>query len=406
MPVGFGFSVGDVIACIKLSNQFRKALKNQGGASDEYCRVLLEFERINAVLLQLSNPNLPRSEVLQRNAIQGQAQLFQGLLADSIERLSKDSHSQLRLGQETIKHNLIEIKDSISAQNSAINGITSRLTQNLMSLQRQANQVQQTLSTNQSATTSQLATIESSVCENTLTITDVVSSELQPVSTALAKMERLVPRLVEDELQQRLHQQSSNDSSATVDGAFEILVAIDEVRQFLEALRRSSELPAKVQPSTTDLIAALSRSLASDFAKAYRVIALKLLCLFKILLLLWPKLAVLFRVLRCIPRSVTLLLEDNIYFEDFLGNIHSLQFQYFKHWDLFEKMVQHQLRSTPFYESLSDIEYQLFQSKKSGFDLTAKNWNQLIQPSMKISMSLRLAYFHFLDACGGIWQEI
>lgn len=50
---GFGFSAGDFIAATKLLVDVSKALKDAGGASDEYRQVLAEFNLIKDAITQL-----------------------------------------------------------------------------------------------------------------------------------------------------------------------------------------------------------------------------------------------------------------------------------------------------------------------------------------------------------------
>lgn len=277
--------------------------------------------------------------------------------------------------------------DSISAAASAIRDASSQSTQNLLDLQtsyaQHADQIQETLSTHYI----QLASIQSSVCRKILTCTDGLSNELRRFSTAVTEMERLVPVLVENELQSRIRQEILEDK----DQVSEILAVIQEIRPFLEPLRLSLRPPTGARPSTRNLVAALSRSLATDIAWTYQAVITKFLCLFKMLLCLWPQLVLLSRLLRSIPRSITLVLEDNIEFEDALGGFHSLQFQYFKHWDIFERMLQHQFQSKPGDAKVAEGEYRLFRCNNRIFDLNAANWNHCIRPGMKILMSLKVS---------------
>lgn len=50
------------------------------------------------------------------------------------------------------------------------------------------------------------------------------------------------------------------------------------------------------------------------------------------ILLILPRLQQLIRTVQALPRSPTYLLQDNIRFEDVLGQTHSLQWTYFRHW--------------------------------------------------------------------------
>ena len=47
---GFGFSFGDFVQAIRLLDDVRRALKDTGGAVDEYKNVLLELQQLEIVL--------------------------------------------------------------------------------------------------------------------------------------------------------------------------------------------------------------------------------------------------------------------------------------------------------------------------------------------------------------------
>lgn len=50
---GFGFSVGDIIAAGKLIKDLSKALRDVGGAADDYRQVVTELELLEDVFLQM-----------------------------------------------------------------------------------------------------------------------------------------------------------------------------------------------------------------------------------------------------------------------------------------------------------------------------------------------------------------
>lgn len=50
---GFGFSVGDFISAVKLIIDISKALKDTGGAAENYLEVLTELKLLKNILLEL-----------------------------------------------------------------------------------------------------------------------------------------------------------------------------------------------------------------------------------------------------------------------------------------------------------------------------------------------------------------
>lgn len=77
MPVGFGFGVGDFITTIKLFKDVASALKDQGGALDDYQKTLRNLETTSAILSCLANLNESSSDAASVNAIRSLAHLIQ-----------------------------------------------------------------------------------------------------------------------------------------------------------------------------------------------------------------------------------------------------------------------------------------------------------------------------------------
>lgn len=70
----FGFSVGDFISAFVILNDIRKALRDSGGAEEEFREVLLDLQQLEIVLQWLEGGNWGRSGDLSHvNAIRGMA---------------------------------------------------------------------------------------------------------------------------------------------------------------------------------------------------------------------------------------------------------------------------------------------------------------------------------------------
>jgi hypothetical protein len=61
----------------------------------------------------------------------------------------------------------------------------------------------------------------------------------------------------------------------------------------------------------------------------------------------WPQLLLAWRVLQRFPPTISLVLHDNIAFEDVFGRIHSLQYQQFKHWRVFKHSLEESFKGFP-----------------------------------------------------------
>jgi hypothetical protein len=77
MPVGFGFGVGDFIATVNLFKNVAVALKDHGGALDDYHKTLSNLETTSIVLSCLANIDGSTKDVAELNAIRGLAGLIQ-----------------------------------------------------------------------------------------------------------------------------------------------------------------------------------------------------------------------------------------------------------------------------------------------------------------------------------------
>ena len=104
--------------------------------------------------------------------------------------------------------------------------------------------------------------------------------------------------------------------------------------------------------------------------------------------LLWPQSILLPRILRHIPRSMPNLLSNNIRFIDVLGRRHSLQFEQFRHWQVFETNLQCAFKGLPGADKVSKGDYRILNLKLQNTTLSATNWTQQILPGSSLVMSI------------------
>ncbi|KAL9622755.1 MAG: hypothetical protein Q9160_002873 [Pyrenula sp. 1 TL-2023] len=84
-----GDRLRDFVAAIKLFKDIGVALKDHGGASEDYQNVLQELESINAVLLETQSIKPTANNLKYVNAIRGQAQLSQKTVKDFLDKIAK-----------------------------------------------------------------------------------------------------------------------------------------------------------------------------------------------------------------------------------------------------------------------------------------------------------------------------
>jgi hypothetical protein len=65
--------------------------------------------------------------------------------------------------------------------------------------------------------------------------------------------------------------------------------------------------------------------------------------------LIWalPQTLIIRRILQRLPQTISLVVHDNMRFEDALGRVHSLQYQQFKHWTVFEANLRCAFMNSP-----------------------------------------------------------
>jgi hypothetical protein len=105
--------------------------------------------------------------------------------------------------------------------------------------------------------------------------------------------------------------------------------------------------------------------------------------------LLWalPQIIMIYKVLQRLPQAISLTLHDNITFEDALGRVHSLQYQQFKHWTVFETSLRCTFADRPGMKKVLDG-YFVLTTAAPFRTLTASNWTQLVKPGFEIRMSI------------------
>ena len=94
---GFGFSFGDFVAAIKLLNDIRKALRDIGGAEDEFKHVLIDLQHLEIILEQLNHGTWDQgADAGHLNAVKGMALTCKIPLQDFLAKMEKYKSLQTR----------------------------------------------------------------------------------------------------------------------------------------------------------------------------------------------------------------------------------------------------------------------------------------------------------------------
>lgn len=127
---------------------------------------------------------------------------------------------------------------------------------------------------------------------------------------------------------------------------------------------------------------------------------------------LYPMILSYARTLTTICRSPTLLLSNNIQFEDVLGRHYSLEWEHFKHWKVSSSTFRSEIKSDviQIFRSFLEVQfedcagedevvkeqYRILDARSYGEVLDRRAWGNLV-PGMKLVMSIMLTNISHLE---------
>lgn len=142
-----------------------------------------------------------------------------------------------------------------------------------------------------------------------------------------------------------------------------------------------------------DISPAHVRALLSQFSDEVeaiiRVLFASILIFLKQFILALPQILFLVQVARRIPQAVSLVLRDNITFEDALGRIQSLQYQHFRYWEVFQASLLCHFQGLPGFRKVQSGQF-ILTCPPLKVNLTSSNWRSQIQPGLTIQMSISI----------------
>lgn len=100
-----------------------------------------------------------------------------------------------------------------------------------------------------------------------------------------------------------------------------------------------------------------------------------------------PQLVLLGEVLRRLPPAVSLVLRDNIRFEDACGRVHGLQYAQFRYWAVFERFLQSTFDDTNACYNLKKGFFILRANNRKATILSSANYASLVRPGYSFLMS-------------------
>jgi hypothetical protein len=99
-------------------------------------------------------------------------------------------------------------------------------------------------------------------------------------------------------------------------------------------------------------------------------------------------LLIIYRILQRLPQAVSLILHDNIIFDDALERVQSLQFQQFRQWSVFKTSLKCIFANVSELQKIIADDFVLSSPQYPRKRLTAINWKALIRPELVVQMSI------------------
>lgn len=106
------------------------------------------------------------------------------------------------------------------------------------------------------------------------------------------------------------------------------------------------------------------------------------------LVIILPFINRLIRTAQSMALAPTMLLRDNILFEDALGRKASLPFQYFQHFPVFMARLQCEFKGLPGERRVIRKQFRLFDAERSDIPITEKDWQARVVPGASLSMAV------------------
>ncbi|KAI9743187.1 MAG: hypothetical protein M1835_002937 [Candelina submexicana] len=352
--IGFGFSAGDIAMAIKFLWKVGKALNDTGKASSEYQHAIQYLRGLLLTLQHLQSVDLASTDASIVSALR--------TLSASVEKPIVTFINDIRKFESALGHD--DTRNQLAAGWRRSDGITHKI------------------ATVRDDTITTLSRIESSQEVNHELLLAAVQQRKVLADTLLDQISTVSAQVQDLKASQR---ESDLKSMSTL------------LPQKTDMLREGCRAPVRFGYTETDGTALRSyRDHNRSLMQSLCMIALALGDLLRSLLLLAPHLwFALGALTNYVPRSVSLLLDDAIHFEDVFGMERKLHYAWFQHHEVFEAFLradfkgkpgEHRVRNKMYLITTYDKRYVNGERAVTG----QSSWTQNIRPGSKIRMSLAI----------------
>ncbi|KAE8454415.1 hypothetical protein EG329_000037 [Mollisiaceae sp. DMI_Dod_QoI] len=403
----FGFSFGDIVAAIKILNDIRKALRDTGGAKDEFQNVQIELQHLEILLEHLNRGTWSHSgDAGHLNAIKGMASTCQVPLREFLTKIEKyglqfkelESHrGKLRTQGKKVQW-AISMKEEVEKFRAIIVAkvatITLLIQPYMVATMLKIEAKSQAILDNSTVSQAQIRECREEFNE--------VTNEMRKAATERAALNERNDTLIrictgtrvgiEDfrKLSQTRHLETNRHLRR---------LQHEQSRGLMMILSQTRALTSSVN-SLENLVRQLVTLFGGFTSNILKILGLTLKTDLEIYTLL--------REVHCtILRQPLLGKADSILFTDALGRTRTLPYEFFQHWEVFEPMLRCDFKQKPGEQLVIQGQYHLLNGSRTKEVIINKDrWDRVVFPRSNISMSMIIAGLLFQEgicprfACG------
>ncbi|KAF8858658.1 hypothetical protein BDZ45DRAFT_622010 [Acephala macrosclerotiorum] len=383
---GFGFSFGDFVQAISILNAVRKALKDTGGANDEFKHVRQDLEHLEILLEQLNRGDWDHgADAGHLNAVRGLALTCKVPLQDFLVKIEKF--------KKLSNHEVCGIRDKVGSAAKKVCwavGMREQVERFRAVIVAKIASINLLLQMNAVSTISKID-MRTQAREDSATAfqtrmddrLDVASKKLQDVTVVQEAVKQNVSRLVKI-------------CAGTSVGVDDIRKSVNAQHANIRCLLNKIE---RRQRQSTGLITQTSMEVVLHITKVEKLLR-ELLGIFGGFSI--PALQLLRRILQTNLKNYAILrqiqcglssqpmptMQDSIHFTDALGRTQKLQYQLVKYWEVFEAMLKCVFEGLPGEHQVLEGQYHVLNARQKGLIIDRNRWERSIFPGSEVSMSI------------------
>lgn len=388
MTPAFGFSIGDFISAIELCRKIAKALQDTDGASSEYQSVVIELHGLQNALSRLAALEPTQSNLNHVNAIRGMALACRVPLQEFLGKLNKYDASLGAMSKlPSIKAvarkakwaiymeaELKKIRAMVAAKMQCINILLSiHTSESLSRLEPDMERRYHKLLNASAGHRIHLDRVRNKVEE----INDNVVSSREAILLESKGISSRADAKLDEISNSTMHGKAQTERLIV-----EVSAVRSDVRTMSSAMSEAATSVMRVRDMGEQLVSFL-RTFPAELRNMLHNIFKTNLQMYYMLLHINDK----------IGASPTLLLQSNIHFEDALGVVRELPFEWFNRWETFEGLLRSEFKDAPGRSKVLAGEYCIVPARRPNTVIAQNDWHRMIQPGSRVVMLMMIMEF-------------